>query len=90
MSEPHDLVLFAHLARKPDSELDLERAALLVAESGSAASWLVMTQTPLPCACTCRPTAIPQERMPQESSIRRAMTPIFSLPDKAYAFWNGA
>jgi regulator of sirC expression with transglutaminase-like and TPR domain len=33
MSEPHDLVLFAHLARKPDSELDLERAALLVAET---------------------------------------------------------
>lgn len=33
MSEPHHLVLFAHLARKPDSELDLERAALLVAET---------------------------------------------------------
>src|SRR3954464_2643223 len=33
MSEPVDLVLFAHLLRKPDSELDLERAALLIAEA---------------------------------------------------------
>jgi regulator of sirC expression with transglutaminase-like and TPR domain len=33
MSEPVDLVLFAHLLRKPDSELDLERAALVVAEA---------------------------------------------------------
>jgi regulator of sirC expression with transglutaminase-like and TPR domain len=33
MSGPPDLVLFAHLAGKPDSELDIERAALLVAET---------------------------------------------------------
>lgn len=33
MSEPADLVLFAHLLRKPDGELDLERAALLIAEA---------------------------------------------------------
>lgn len=33
MSEPVDLVLFAHLLRKPDSELDLERASLLIAEA---------------------------------------------------------
>src|SRR6185436_10565284 len=33
MSEPVDLVLFAHLLQKPDSELDLERAALVVAEA---------------------------------------------------------
>jgi regulator of sirC expression with transglutaminase-like and TPR domain len=33
MSEPVDLVLFAHLVRKPDAELDLERGALLVAEA---------------------------------------------------------
>jgi regulator of sirC expression with transglutaminase-like and TPR domain len=33
MSEPVDLLLFAHLVRKPDRELDLERAALVVAET---------------------------------------------------------
>jgi regulator of sirC expression with transglutaminase-like and TPR domain len=33
MSEPVDLLLFAHLVRKPERELDLERAALLVAEA---------------------------------------------------------
>jgi regulator of sirC expression with transglutaminase-like and TPR domain len=33
MSGPEDLVLFAHLVRKPDSELDLERSALLIAET---------------------------------------------------------
>jgi regulator of sirC expression with transglutaminase-like and TPR domain len=33
MSEPVDLVLFAHLLQKPDGELDLERAALVVAEA---------------------------------------------------------
>ncbi len=33
MSEPVDLVLFAHLLRKPDSELDVEQAALLIAEA---------------------------------------------------------
>lgn len=33
MSEPVDLVLFAHLVRKPDAELDLERAALVIAEA---------------------------------------------------------
>jgi regulator of sirC expression with transglutaminase-like and TPR domain len=33
MSEPVDLVLFAHLVRKPDIELDLDRAALLIAEA---------------------------------------------------------
>lgn len=33
MGEPVDLVLFAHLVRKPDSELDLERASLLIAEA---------------------------------------------------------
>jgi regulator of sirC expression with transglutaminase-like and TPR domain len=32
MSGSEDLLLFAHLLRKPDSELDLERAALLLAE----------------------------------------------------------
>jgi regulator of sirC expression with transglutaminase-like and TPR domain len=33
MSEPVDLLLFAHLARKSEREFDLERAALLVAET---------------------------------------------------------
>jgi regulator of sirC expression with transglutaminase-like and TPR domain len=33
MREPVDLVLFTHLVGKSDSELDLERAALLVAET---------------------------------------------------------
>jgi regulator of sirC expression with transglutaminase-like and TPR domain len=33
MSGPEDLVLFAHVLRKPDREIDLERAALLVAEA---------------------------------------------------------
>jgi regulator of sirC expression with transglutaminase-like and TPR domain len=33
MAGSEDLVLFAHLLRKPDSELDLERAALLIAET---------------------------------------------------------
>src|SRR5256885_12351543 len=33
MSEPVDLLLFAHLVRKPEREFDLERAALLVAET---------------------------------------------------------
>jgi len=33
MSEPHDLMLFAHLVSKPERELDLERAALLVADT---------------------------------------------------------
>jgi regulator of sirC expression with transglutaminase-like and TPR domain len=32
MSGSEDLVLFTHLLRKPDKELDLERAALLIAE----------------------------------------------------------
>jgi regulator of sirC expression with transglutaminase-like and TPR domain len=33
MAGSEDLLLFAHLLRKPDSELDLERAALLIAEA---------------------------------------------------------
>jgi regulator of sirC expression with transglutaminase-like and TPR domain len=33
MTGPIDLVLFGHLVRKPEAELDLERAALLIAES---------------------------------------------------------
>jgi regulator of sirC expression with transglutaminase-like and TPR domain len=33
MSEPVDLLLFGHLMQKPERELDLERAALLVAET---------------------------------------------------------
>jgi regulator of sirC expression with transglutaminase-like and TPR domain len=33
MGEPADLLLFAHLVRKPEREFDLERAALLVAET---------------------------------------------------------
>ena len=33
MSGSEDLVLFAHLLRKPDKQLDLERAALLIAEA---------------------------------------------------------
>src|SRR5687768_12417724 len=33
MSGSEDLVLFAHLLRKPNKELDLERAALLIAEA---------------------------------------------------------
>jgi regulator of sirC expression with transglutaminase-like and TPR domain len=33
MGEPVDLLLFAHLAAKPEREFDLERAALLVAET---------------------------------------------------------
>src|SRR4051812_1789828 len=33
MAGSEDLLLFAHLLRKPDSELDLERAALLIAET---------------------------------------------------------
>jgi regulator of sirC expression with transglutaminase-like and TPR domain len=33
MSGSEDLVLFAHLLRKPHKELDLERAALLIAEA---------------------------------------------------------
>jgi regulator of sirC expression with transglutaminase-like and TPR domain len=33
MSESVDLLLFAHLVRKPDREIDVERAALLVAEA---------------------------------------------------------
>ena len=33
MSGSVDLVLFAHLLRKPDKQLDLERAALLIAEA---------------------------------------------------------
>jgi regulator of sirC expression with transglutaminase-like and TPR domain len=33
MSGSPDLVLFSHLLRKPDKELDLERAALLIAEA---------------------------------------------------------
>ncbi len=33
MTGPIDLALFEHLLRKPESELDLERAALLIAEA---------------------------------------------------------
>ncbi len=33
MAGSEDLVLFAHLLRKPDKQLDLERAALLIAEA---------------------------------------------------------
>lgn len=33
MTEPADLLLFDHLVRKPDSDLDLEQAALLIAET---------------------------------------------------------
>jgi regulator of sirC expression with transglutaminase-like and TPR domain len=33
MTEPADLLLFRHLVEKPDADLDLERAALLIAEA---------------------------------------------------------
>jgi regulator of sirC expression with transglutaminase-like and TPR domain len=37
VSEPWDILLFAHLVRRPDADIDLERAALLIAEAEYAA-----------------------------------------------------